>query len=116
MGYDADGYIANITEAIEFLNEKTCLHFLLLEPDDLYNESSYLDIQPISGCWSYVGFYGGRQEISLSKHCGRIGTIQHEILHSIGFWHEHSRRDRDDYLDIKWQNIINCEEEEEVLE
>ena len=30
----------------------------------------------------------------------RKGTALHEILHSLGFEHEHSRKDRDKYLKV----------------
>ncbi|XP_019631582.1 PREDICTED: zinc metalloproteinase nas-14-like [Branchiostoma belcheri] len=32
------------------------------------------------------------------------GTILHELMHVVGFWHEHQRPDRDDYVTIRLQN------------
>ncbi len=33
------------------------------------------------------------------------GVILHEMLHALGFYHEHSREDRNDHVTIHWENI-----------
>ena len=57
------------------------------------------------GCWSNVGRQGGTQKIQLSDiQCLTKAKIMHEIYHAIGFYHEHTRSDRDLYVDIDY----NC--------
>ena len=60
-------------------------------------------------CVSGVGRVGGEQELTVgddtTSFCQRKGTIMHELGHLIGFWHEHSRPDRDDYVTIVQENI-----------
>lgn len=60
--------------------------------------------QATSGNNSPIGKSGGAQTINIQNYTD-TGTIIHEILHSLGFYHEHSRNDRDDYLIICWSNI-----------
>jgi hypothetical protein len=34
-----------------------------------------------------------------------MGTIIHELLHALGFYHQQSATERDDYVRINWNNI-----------
>uniref|UniRef100_A0A8C9VDK4 Metalloendopeptidase n=1 Tax=Scleropages formosus TaxID=113540 RepID=A0A8C9VDK4_SCLFO len=79
----------------------TCIRFV-----PWTHQVDYLDIQPKSGCWSYLGVHGGAQTLSLqAPDCITSGVTAHELMHALGFVHEHSRADRDKYITIQWANI-----------
>lgn len=50
---------------------------------------------------------GGRQQVSLADECIDYATIIHELMHVIGFIHEHQRDDRDSFVKIVWKNVID---------
>uniref|UniRef100_A0A3B1IM65 Metalloendopeptidase n=1 Tax=Astyanax mexicanus TaxID=7994 RepID=A0A3B1IM65_ASTMX len=75
---------------------KTCIRFV-----DRSTEIDYLSIENRDG-----GRTGGKQVVSLStRGCVYHGIVQHELNHALGFYHEHTRSDRDSYVTINWQNI-----------
>ncbi|KAE8606505.1 hypothetical protein XENTR_v10010761 [Xenopus tropicalis] len=90
-----------ITTAMKEYEGLTCVQFTPWTGED-----DYLAIQSLDGCWSYIGYYGGSQAVSLLKgFCAYNGGVQHELNHALGFYHEHNRSDRDDYVTIMYQYI-----------
>ncbi|XP_071450821.1 hatching enzyme 1.2 [Hetaerina americana] len=71
--------------------------------------ASYIWIQgEPTGCWSMVGRQKGPggQVVNLQRPgCVHHGVIVHEVLHALGFFHQQSAYNRDDYVDIIWDKI-----------
>ncbi|CAG0900446.1 unnamed protein product [Cyprideis torosa] len=112
-GFDALE-LATIQNAMAEYHSKTCIQFVVRT-----DQANYLRFIKDVGCYSYIGripsFTTG-QKISLPGGClyysysngNRVpflGTAIHEMMHAIGFFHEQSRPDRDDYVTIHWENI-----------
>ncbi|XP_055340373.1 uncharacterized protein LOC129589593 [Paramacrobiotus metropolitanus] len=77
------------------------------ESDFIYFLGNFQDL-----CDSSVGRRGGLQYIHLARagifstrSCLDTGSIQHEVMHTLGFYHEHERPDRDHYINIRYDNI-----------
>ncbi|KAM8893662.1 high choriolytic enzyme 1-like [Spinachia spinachia] len=72
----------------------------------LFKKDTFL-YSPWRRCWSYLGRQTGAQKISLRKNgCLFTDTVQHEVLHALGFHHEQVRSDRDDFVSILTENIV----------
>jgi len=57
------------------------------------------------GCWSYPGRQGDEQVVNLDEDCMKSGLIEHALLHALGQVHEHTRNDRDSFVEIIEENI-----------
>merc|ERR1712080_260765 len=52
-----------------------------------------------------MGTGNGKQILNLGDGCVYLGVTVHEMMHAVGFWHEQSRPDRDDFVEIKLDNV-----------
>jgi len=72
-------------------------------------DENYVDIDrnPGNGCRSNVGriSWMKSQHLNLAPGCYTDGTIIHEFIHALGFHHEQTRRDRDQYVTVDEQGI-----------
>ncbi|XP_044008443.1 hatching enzyme 1.2-like isoform X3 [Aphidius gifuensis] len=109
--YRAPEYI-KILKTLIYLKSMTCINFV---PRDKFARD-YIIFEPThnpDGCWSYIGKIGGAQLVSLEppdnikQNCfNGQGFIIHEVLHALGIFHEQSRADRDNFVNIHYENII----------
>ncbi|XP_028286763.1 high choriolytic enzyme 1-like [Parambassis ranga] len=75
------------------------------------NQRDYLKIQSLKGCYSYIGRRSNGQDLSLQRSgCVYHDTVQHEVLHALGFHHEQKRSDRDQFIRVQLQNVISGKE------
>ncbi|PRD30781.1 UNVERIFIED_CONTAM: Astacin [Trichonephila clavipes] len=96
-----EGYKHVILNAIKNYHDHTCVRFV-----PKTDQSDYVKIFFGQGCYSQVGRVGGQQLLSLGNGCLYVGTAIHEFGHALGFYHEQSRSDRDDYLTIYLENVL----------
>lgn len=95
----------NVNRAIVEIERSTGIKFRPHKNESNYVEFTYGE----NNCYSNLGMIGGRQRITLTDSCDST-AILHEMMHTLGFMHEQNREDRDDYLLILWENIIEGHE------
>jgi astacin len=113
MPYEIDPGVTNgearVTDAINHWQSKTNMRFVRRTSANASQYPNYVRVIRGSGCWSYVGMRGGKQELSLADGCG-FGAAVHEFGHASGLWHEQSREDRDSFITVHWANIQSGKE------
>ncbi|KAM7395985.1 hypothetical protein PAMA_007321 [Pampus argenteus] len=92
--------VSNIHAAFKMISDFTCIRF-----QKRTTEMNYLKFLNGRGCASFVGCQGGRQPLYYAPSCS-VGNLCHEIIHALGLHHEHTRKDRDQYITVQWNSII----------
>ena len=75
----------------------------------LYDFSFYPELPFLFSCASRVGRGGDKmQKLTIGSPALRckVGNIIHELGHAVGFFHEHSRPDRNKYVRVLKKNIL----------
>ncbi len=68
------------------------------------NEPNYINIQDSTGNNSAFGMIGGVQIVNIFNWNFRY-IMAHELMHALGVWHEQSRSDRANYVNVNFANI-----------
>ncbi|SFA54074.1 Astacin (Peptidase family M12A) [Pedobacter suwonensis] len=95
---------SDILNAMSDWEASTPIHFV-----QRTNQANYVNFQgaPSNGGGdSQLGMVGGQQLIRLSTGADK-STVIHEIGHAVGLMHEQTRTDRDQYINIDFNNINN---------
>lgn len=107
--YVLDDSIVNRTSHLEALRKgmetwenNTCVKFVKRTNELRYARIFYGS----KGCNSNIGALWTRpSQLSLGLRCNLGSIATHELGHLLGFAHEQNRPDRDQYINILWENV-----------
>lgn len=95
-----------IHRAMEHWREKTPIQFVERTSGNENKYPNYVRIQKQeNGCFATLGMAKNEQIINLGDNCYEFGIIVHEIGHTVGLYHEQSRENRDQFVEVLKDNI-----------
>ncbi|KAH7724200.1 CBN-NAS-31 protein [Aphelenchoides avenae] len=107
ISYYFDGSVDTATRdliryTLKWWTERTCLEWK-------ENGSTTPRVKFIAGegCYSGAGryYWDKEQEISIGRGCEYFATVAHEAAHTLGFFHEQNRPDRDGAIQVVMENV-----------
>lgn len=90
-----------VIAAMEHIQNVSCLRFRVKDG----TTKNYVLIKSGKACSSKVGMRRGAQLMIIDGNLCSKGSVIHELLHALGFLHIHTSKNRDEYIEIKWENI-----------
>ncbi|XP_014282507.1 hatching enzyme 1.2-like [Halyomorpha halys] len=100
---------AALIRNLRILESVTCIKFLPKPP----SQEAYIKFRNVRHrCAASIG-YKPNKVLDLYigwPECQKTGIMQHEILHGLGMWHEHTRQDRNRFITVFWENIARGKE------
>lgn len=90
---------------------KSCVKFVRIYPNDTgeFPMNNWVNITGNEdGCFSDLGrstIGPSRLNLNVERCFFTNGHALHELMHTLGAYHEHMRPDRDDHIQIIWDNI-----------
>ncbi|XP_035899838.1 low choriolytic enzyme-like [Anopheles stephensi] len=97
-----------ISGAMREFERYTCVRFRRRRTKEPGLDVAYVSIDNSdAGCWSDVGRGVERTFVNLQPGCANsLTTPVHELMHTLGFYHEHNRLDRDRYITVLYSNML----------
>lgn len=100
-------WFRTIERAVKTINEQTNVELYRLEAPG--TEVDHIFFNQGAGDGRLHAIIGhrpgrGRHEVVLSGFF-TVGKALHEIGHALGLWHEHTRSDRDEHIEVLWDNV-----------
>ncbi|XP_034664423.1 low choriolytic enzyme [Drosophila subobscura] len=105
----SDQEVANVRTAMTSFNEQTCVKFEEVNGSPPGGRRYVYFKKSPNMCGTRVGYNPisfGSHDVLLNERCLTMpAVIQHETLHLLGLFHEQSRPDRHEYVQIEYDNI-----------
>ncbi|XP_071535414.1 uncharacterized protein [Panulirus ornatus] len=97
---------SKVYQVMDVLNKETCVKLTNVTGPDVY----HVKVTNLrKSCSAVTGYHKGRERSQFANFhevCfERQGIIFHELIHAIGFSHQHVRADRDEYVRIHEDHI-----------
>uniref|UniRef100_A0A0N5BN23 Zinc metalloproteinase n=1 Tax=Strongyloides papillosus TaxID=174720 RepID=A0A0N5BN23_STREA len=95
-----------VKAALAVIEKETCIRF---RETVNFKNGGLNYVNGSKGCYAFMGKVSKirPQDVNLGSGCNKLMIAIHETCHALGMIHEMSRHDRDSYIKLKFENIID---------